>query len=140
MSAALTFLGLAEKSGRLVIGEESCGTAARAKKAKLILLAHDAGRSSAVRAQNYSEAAKCPLVTLPYSKADLGNMLGRGSPGMLAVTDVGIADAFMKKLAAEHPGIYDDISESLAFEADRAARRRREKQNHIRNVRRGKKK
>lgn len=140
MSAALTFLGLCEKSGKLVIGEESCGIAARAKKAKLILTARDAGRSSAVKAENYSGAAKCPSVCLPYSKSDLGNMLGRGSPGMLAVTDIGLASAFANKLSAEFPGVYDEVNGLLAFEADRAAQRRKEKQNHLKNIRRGKKK
>ena len=140
MSAALTFLGLAEKSGKLVIGEESCGIAARAKKAKLILSAADAGRSSLVRAENYSEAAKCPLVALPYSKAELGSILGRGAPGMLAVTDAGMASAFMKKLAAERPGAYDEVSDALALKAEKAALHRREKKNHLKNVRQGKKK
>lgn len=140
MSAALTFLGLCEKAGSLVIGEESCGIAARAKKAKLILTAHDAGRSSAVKAAGYAETAKCPSAALPFSKADLGGMLGRGAPGMLAVTDIGLASAFIAKLSAEYPGPYDDLAGILAYNADRAAERRREKKQHIKNIQRGKKK
>lgn len=42
----LSLLGLAKKAGRVEVGEEPVGAAARAKKARVILVAQDAGPSS----------------------------------------------------------------------------------------------
>ena len=39
----LSLLGIAKKAGRVEIGEEPVGAAARAKKARVILVAADAG-------------------------------------------------------------------------------------------------
>lgn len=140
MSPALMFLGLAEKSGRLTIGEESCGISARAKKAKVILTASDASQNSVTRASNYAEDAKAPVVTLPFTKAELGAVLGRGMPGMLAITDIGMASAFLAKLSAEYPDKYDLACGLLKYNADRAAQRKAEAKRHKENIRRGKKK
>ena len=140
MSAALMFLGLVAKSGRLTIGEESCGIAARGKKAKLILTASDASLNSVTRAKNYADYAGCPCVTLPYQKFELGGMVGRGGPGMLAITDVNMADAFIKKLSAEFPGTYDEAALRLDTAAKRALQRKKEAKKHQDNLKHGKKK
>ena len=42
----LSLLGLAKKAGRVEVGEEPVGAAARAKKARVILVAQDAGRTA----------------------------------------------------------------------------------------------
>ena len=98
MNAALSFLGLAKRAGRLVIGEESVKLEARANKTKLILTASDAGDSLKKRADNFARMAKCAHTTLPFSKDELGMLLGRGPPGILAITDNGMAKAFSEKL------------------------------------------
>ncbi|MBQ2231248.1 MAG: 50S ribosomal protein L7, partial [Oscillospiraceae bacterium] len=72
MNAALSFLGLAKRAGRLVIGEESVKLEARANKTKLILTASDAGDSLKKRADNFARMAKCAHTTLPFSKDELG--------------------------------------------------------------------
>jgi ribosomal protein L7Ae-like RNA K-turn-binding protein len=138
--SCLTFLGLAEKAGKLQIGEESCGIAARAKKAKVLLTATDASRNSVVRAGNYSKTANAPHVVLPYTKDEIGAIVGRGSPGMLAITDIGMAAAFVKKLSAECGGEFDEVAAQLDAAAARALQRKKEKQQHKDNLRRGKKK
>jgi len=140
MSAALMFLGLTAKAGHLTIGEDSCGIVARAKKAKLLLTASDASDNSRTRARNYADASHCPCVTLPYTKFDLGSMVGRGSPGMLAITDINMADAFMKKLAAENPGQFTEECGQLDYAAQRALQRKKEAKKHQENLKRGKKK
>jgi ribosomal protein L30E len=134
------FLGLTEKAGYLVIGEESCGMSARGKKAKVILTASDASRNSTVRAKSYAEVSKAPHVELPFSKTELGMIVGRGMPGMLAITDIGMASAFLKKLSAEYPGEYDLACGLLMYSADRASQRKAEAKRHKENIRRGKKK
>ena len=40
-----------------------------------------------------------PFVRLPQDKAQLGALLGRGSPGILAVTDPGLAGSVRRALA-----------------------------------------
>lgn len=139
MSAALLFLGLAEKAGKLTIGEESCGIEARAKHTRLLLCAADAGHNSLTRAANYAEAAKCPAVTLPWTKAELGGLLGRGTPGMLGICDFGMAAAFMEKLDAEHPGRYTEALDAARAAAERAAKRKKEAKKHRDNLRKGRK-
>ncbi len=137
--SSLTFLGLCLKAGKLEIGEESCGAAARAKKARLLLSASDAAHGSLMRAQNFAETAKAPHVLLPFTKAELGAAVGRGTPGMLAVTDYGLAAAFTERLASECPGRYDEAAALLQAAAVRALQRKREKQRHAENKRKGKK-
>lgn len=101
MTPAMTFLGLAKRAGRLTIGEESVKIDARANKAKLILTACDAGRSLGERAQNFSTMAKCPHIALPWTKEELGSLVGRGTPGIMAITDKKMAEAFQMKLEKE---------------------------------------
>ncbi|MGM9521232.1 MAG: L7Ae/L30e/S12e/Gadd45 family ribosomal protein [Oscillospiraceae bacterium] len=138
--SCITFLGLSQKAGYLEIGEESCGIAARARKAKVLLTASDASRNSLVRAKNYSEDAKAPHVVLPFTKDELGAVVGRGLPGMLAITDTGMAAAFVQKLSAEYPGKFDEQAETLRISAERAMQRKKEAQRHKENLRHGKKK
>ena len=136
--SCITFLGLAEKAGHLEIGDESCGMAARAGKAKVLLTASDAARNSLTRAANYAEDAKAPHVSLPFTKEELGAVVGRGTPGMLAVTDIGMASAFLSKLSSEVPGRYEDVAEILSAANKRAMERRKEAAQHKLNKRRGK--
>ena len=55
---ALMLLGLARKARKLEIGEEPCGIACRSGKAKLLLIAHDAGDHTFRRARSYCRAGK----------------------------------------------------------------------------------
>ena len=52
----LSMLGLALKAGRVEVGEEPVGAAARAKKARVIFVAQDAAPSSVRRAQSFARA------------------------------------------------------------------------------------
>ncbi len=136
--SAITFLGLARRAGRLEYGEDTCGMAARAGKAKVILTASDAGHTAVTRAGNFAAAAKCPHVPLPYSKSELGAALGRESVGVAALTDIGFAAAFLEKLSAETGG-YAAEAAALREDARRAGERRKERERHEANLRRGKK-
>lgn len=136
--SALSFLGLAKKAGRVEVGDESVNIAARAGKTKLILTAADAGRSAGLRAENSGRAAGCPVAAVPFTKEELGAALGRDAVGVAAITDIGFAHAFAKKLHEEQGGL-DDILETLAVLDARAGARRKELRRHERNVKRGKK-
>ena len=64
---ALMLLGLARKARKLEIGEEPCGIACRSGKAKLLLIAHDAGDHTFRRARSYCRAGKPPYLCVPGS-------------------------------------------------------------------------
>ena len=83
MDSVLHLIGIARKAGRLEIGEEPVGAAARARQARLILVAADAAENSARRAAHFAEAGKTCVLRLPYPKSVLGGMVGRASCAML---------------------------------------------------------
>ena len=49
----LSMIGLAKKAGQVAIGEEPVGAAARAKDARVILVAQDAAPGSVRRAMSF---------------------------------------------------------------------------------------
>ena len=125
MDNNLSLLGIAKKAGLLAIGDESVGTAARAKKARVILSASDASDGSKRRARGYGEAYNAVHVIIPYDKAELGMVIGRGTPGMLAVLDTGLAAGFLSGLAGDSPEEYGQAAELLKKKAARAAERKK---------------
>ena len=135
----LSTLGLALKAGKAEVGEEPVGAAARAKKARVILLAQDAAASSVRRAMSFAQAGSCLCLSVPASKDDLGSALGRTSVAMCAVTDIGFADAIGKKLAAMDPERFSAASAQLDAKAARMAQRKEEKLRHEKNLKTGKK-
>ena len=140
MDKLLNLIGLAKKAGKLEVGEEPVGAAARSKHARLILIASDAADNTRRRALHFGEAGECICLEIPPTKEDLGRALGRTSCALLALTDIGFAEAIVKKLAALDPERYAPAAERLEIKARRAAQRRTEQAQHEKNLRRGKKK
>lgn len=134
----LSMLGLAKKAGRVEIGEEPVAAAVRARKARVLLVAGDAGPSSQRRAFSFAQTGGCLCLTLPAEKDALGRALGRTSVAMCAVTDIGFAGAIVKKLAAMEPERYGAAAAQLDIKAQRAMERRAEQQRHEKNLRQGK--
>ena len=71
----LHLLGLAKKAGRLEIGEEPVGAAARAHQARVLLLAADAAPNTVRRAAHFGEAGGALWLQMPFTKAELGEQL-----------------------------------------------------------------
>lgn len=116
------------------------GSAARAKDARVILVAQDAAAGSVRRAMSFGQTGACLCLTVPFDKDRLGRALGRTSCAMAAITDIGFAEAIVKKLAALDPERYAPAAQRLEVKALRAAQRRAEQAQHEKNLRRGKKK
>ena len=133
----LSMLGLAKKAGRVEVGEEPVGAAARAKKARVIFVAQDAAPSSVRRAQSFARTGSTLCVTLPADKDALGRSLGRSSVAMCAVTEIGFAGAIVKKLAAIDGEKYGAAAAQLDVKAQRAMERRAEQLRHEKNLRQG---
>ena len=135
MDNILHLLGLAMRAGRLEIGEEPVGAACRARSCRLILVARNAADNSFRRVRHFADAGQCLWLSLPSTKEELGNAVGRSVCALAAVTDIGFADAVVKRLAQQDPERYGPAAEKLQAKAEKAARRRKEQQIHEKKLR-----
>ncbi len=138
MSSILHLVSIARKAGKLEVGEEPTAAAARARRAKLILVAKDATDNTYRRVRHFGEAGNVTWVSTPYTKAELGGAVGRSTCAMLAVMDIGLAAAMVRGLAEEDPEKFQITMERMNAKAERALRRQQEKRQHEKNVRTGK--
>ena len=136
----LSLLGLAKRGGRLAVGEEPVEAAARARDARVLLLASDAADNTRRRVEHFARAGQCLWLRIPFSKDELGKALGRPSVAVAALTDVGLAAAAVHRLAELDPVQYDEAAARLDLKAKRAAERKAEQLAHEKNVRTGRKK
>jgi ribosomal protein L7Ae-like RNA K-turn-binding protein len=134
----LSLLGLALRGNHLAVGEEPVEAVARARDARVLLLAADTAASTCRRAAHFAEAGQCLWLTLPFSKEELGRALGRTSVALVAVTDIGLASAVVRRLSERDPARYGPAAERLDLKAQRAAERRAEQLAHEKNLRQGK--
>ena len=137
MDNVLHLLGIARKAGRVEVGEEPVGASARARQARLILVASDAADNSARRAAHFAQAGKAPWFRVPYTKGELGGTVGRASCAMLALTDVGLAAALLARLAAGAPKTYGAAAAELSEKADKALQRQKEQRRHEKKLQKG---
>ena len=136
----LSLIGLCLRGGRLAVGEEPVEAAARARDARVLLLAADASDNTRRRVQHFADAGQCLWIRVPYPKDVLGRAVGRTSVAVAAVTDTGLAAALAQRLADADPDTYAESARRLELKARRAAERRQEQLAHEKNVRRGKSK
>ena len=134
---SLGLLAISRKGGNLALGEEAVGAAARAGRARLVLLAGDAGPHTVRRAKSFVAVTSQLLLTLAYDKDTLGDALGITSCAVAAITDVRLAQAFVKTLG--EPEKYADLLQELDVRVKRVEKRRAEEKAHRYNVRHGKK-
>lgn len=120
-------MGIMRKAGKLEIGETNTGAAVRAGRAKLVLVAADASDNAKKRAEGYLIGRSAPLVPLPYNKEELSQLLGKGGCSMAAVTDMGLADAFVATLAEVDPARYKETAMEIGRKKDKSARRKAER-------------
>lgn len=139
MDKILHLIGLARKAGKLEIGEEPVGASTRARKARLVLLAGDAAENSVRRARHFVAHGAAVLVETSYTKAELGDAVGRTSCAMLALTDAGLSAALVKGLAGADPERYGEAAALLEKRADKVRERQKEQLRHERKLQRSKK-
>lgn len=120
----LSLLGLARRGGNIALGEEPVAEACRLKKAALVLIASDAGETTANRGRRMAEGGNAPWAVLPCTKAELGLAVGRASCALAAVTDRGLARAAAQKLAAAGNEPFQTIADQLAHRSERRKQKR----------------
>ena len=136
-SKALNYLSLARKGGMAELGEEPVGDISRTGKAYAILVASDASEHTWRRAKAYAAGTEQQCVRLPYSKAEMGEAIGRESLAIAAVTDAPLALALLQSLP--EPEAYEKSIQVLTEKSQKLKKRRQEARAHLRNVRKGKK-
>ena len=117
MNRNLQLLGIAKKAGLLAIGGDAVSAAARTGKAWLVISASDASESALRRARYAAGSSRATHVIAPFTKFELGNVTGRGSPGTVAVLDAGLSAGFVRGLAQTEPDRYGETAELLEEQA-----------------------
>ena len=134
----LSLLGLSLRGGHLVMGEEPVEGVARARDARLLLLASDASDNTRRRVAHFADAGQCIWIRVPFTKEDLGRALGRSAVAVAAITDIGLAATIAHRLADLEPERFAETAQRLDVKAQRAAERKAEQRAHERNIRTGK--
>ena len=134
MDKAMNYVALAKKARLIELGEEPVGAITRAGKARLVIVASDAGDHTWRRAKSFVAGTPQQCVRIPHSKDGLGLAVGRTSLAIAAFTDAALALAFLKALPGDH------AEELAALEAlvGRLQQRQKEAKAHKRNVKKGK--
>ena len=138
MDKSLNYIALARKAGRIELGEEPVGSAARAQKARLVVVAGDASDHTWRRAKSFVAGTGQQCIKVPFSKDMLGQAVGRTSLAIGAFTDPALALAFVKALP--QPEKYGDVLQSLEERTKRVQKRQAEEKAHRKNKQFGKKK
>lgn len=136
MDKALNYMALARKAGRIELGEEPVGAAARAQHARLVVVASDASDHTWRRAKSFVAGTTQQCIRVDFTKDALGQAVGRTSLAIGAFTDPALALAFVKALDAPQ---YGAVLEELQTRTTRIRRHQAEAKAHLRNKRQGKK-
>ena len=138
MDKALNYLALA-KRGRLVeLGEEPVGAITRTGKGYLVVVASDASDHTWRRAKSFVAGTEQQCLRVPFTKEELGFVVGRTSLAIAAFTDVSLALAFVKALPDQEK--VKKEAEILEAKSKKMRQRKKEADAHKKNVRFGKKK
>ena len=97
MDKLLNLIGLAQKAGRLAVGEEPTGAGGRRATRGSFWSPPTPRKNSVRRVRHFADAGQCLWCRIGADKDALGRAVGRSSCAMLAVTDIGFAEAIAKK-------------------------------------------
>lgn len=125
-SGALRFLGIAKKADKLKVGDDAVFIACDMGKARVIVTAADAAEAI-LRKIKYNIPPRTVHISSPFTKTELGAALGNKNVAIVAITEHGMAAAFVDKLAKEYPERYEQQRELLLRKAEKVRRRRHEK-------------
>ena len=107
MDKALNYLALAKRGRLAELGEEPVGAITRTGKGYLVVVASDASDHTWRRAKSFVAGTEQQCLRVPFTKEELGFVVGRTSLAIAAFTDVAMALAFVKALG--QPEKYTDV-------------------------------
>ena len=113
---AIGLLGLARKAGKLQTGEESVCSLLGQKRARLTVLASDAGSAVGRKIRGMAEGTRQRVIEIPYDKLSLGAALGKPTVSVAAFADVSMALAFVRALPVgiACPDLLEDLERRVA--------------------------
>ena len=123
----LGLLSIARKAGKLQTGEDAVGAMTAEHRARLIVLASDAGAATLRRVRMQTEGTRQRFLVLNYDKLTLGAALGKASVAVAAFSDVSLALAFVRTLDQPDPGLLAELDQRVARVKARADAGRRGK-------------
>ena len=138
MDKALNYLALAKRGRLAELGEEPVGAITRTGKGYLVVVACDASDHTWRRAKSFVAGTEQQCLSVPFTKEELGFVVGRTSLAIAAFTDVSMALAFVKALPDQEK--VKKEAEILEAKAKKMRQRKKEAEAHRKNVRFGKKK
>ena len=138
MDKALNYLALAKRGRLAELGEEPVGAITRTGKGYLVVVAKDASDHTWRRAKSFVAGTDQQCLSVPFTKEELGFVVGRTSLAIAAFTDVALALAFAKALPDQEK-VKKEV-EFLEAKAKKMRQRKKEADAHKKNVRFGKKK
>ena len=138
MDKALNYLALAKRGRLIELGEEPVGAITRTGKGYLVVVAKDASDHTWRRAKSFVAGTDQQCISVPFTKEELGFVVGRTSLAIAAFTDVSMALAFVKSLPDQEK--VKKEAEILEAKSTKMRQRKKEADAHKRNVRFGKKK
>ncbi len=100
MNKAYSMIGLANKAGKLVSGEDAVRNSIRSGKSKLVILAEDASDNTKKRFNNSAAFYKIALMTWGL-KEELGNCIGKSERSVIGITDDNFSKSITQRLEAE---------------------------------------
>ncbi|MCY0901949.1 MAG: ribosomal L7Ae/L30e/S12e/Gadd45 family protein [Firmicutes bacterium] len=90
-----SLLGLAARAGELVSGEDICMREIRSQRARLVVLATDAGANGAKKIRDKCAFYGVPLV-VALDRTVLGQVIGKGDRTVVAITSTAFAEMIKK--------------------------------------------
>ena len=138
MDKALNYLALAKRGRLIELGEEPVGAITRTGTGYLVVVASDASDHTWRRAKSFVAGTEQQCLRVPFTKEELGFVVGRTSLAIAAFTDVSMALAFVKSLPDQEK--VKKEAEILEAKSTKMRQRKKEADAHKRNVRFGKKK
>ena len=138
MDKALNYLALAKRGRLIELGEEPVGAITRTGKGYLVVVAGDASDHTWRRAKSFVAGTEQLCLKVPFTKEELGFVVGRTSLAIAAFTDVALALAFVKALPDQEK--VKKEAEILEAKSKKMRQRKKEADAHKKNVRFGKKK
>lgn len=127
MNNILGMLGMMRKASRLCLGEDDCTDALMHGKARLLILPSDSDEKVHKNADLLLRGHSAVKVVLPFDQGALAAAVGLERCKMMAVTDLGFSQAFMKKLKEEYPGMFDTEFRLIEEKFQKTERRKVEK-------------
>ena len=138
MDKALNYLALAKRGRLIELGEEPVGAITRTGKGYLVVVAKDASDHTWRRAKSFVAGTDQQCLSVPFTKEELGFVVGRTSLAIAAFTDVSMALAFVKALPDQEK--VKKEAEFLEAKSKKMRQRKKEADAHKKNGRFGKKK